>query len=78
MANNLIALTSIGLLFDKCAFIYSSSIEIVRCALYVYFMRMHEDNLIDYLIYYVHTFQLIFIWIPFFIYKIDAHLYKPI
>ncbi|XP_025993132.1 alkylglycerol monooxygenase [Solenopsis invicta] len=76
VANNLIALVSIGLLFDKCAFIYSNFIEIVRCAFYVYFMRMHEDNLIDYLIYYVHMFQLNFIWIPLFIYKIYAHIYN--
>lgn len=75
VANNLIAITSIGLLFDKHAFIYSSIIEIVRCAFYVYFMHMHEDNLIGYVIYYVHVFQLCFIWIPFFVYKIYAYIY---
>jgi len=75
VANNLIVLISIGLLFDKCAFIYSSAIEIVRCGFYVYFMRMYKDNSIDYLIYYVHLFQLSFIWIPFFVYKIYTRIY---
>jgi len=76
VANNLIALTTIGLLFDKYAFIYSSIIEIVRCTLYVYFMRLHEDNLIDYLIYYAHIYQLGFIWLPFFVYKIYTYIYR--
>ncbi|XP_011704741.1 PREDICTED: alkylglycerol monooxygenase-like isoform X2 [Wasmannia auropunctata] len=75
VTNNLIAFISIGLLFDKYEFIYSSIIEIVRCAFYVYFMHMYQDNFIDYLIYYVHVFQLGFIWIPFFAYKIYACIY---
>jgi len=75
VANNLIVLISIGLLFDKCAFIYSSAIEIVRCGFYIYFMRMYKDNSIDYLIYYVHLFQLSLIWIPFFVYKIYTRMY---
>ncbi|XP_071568807.1 alkylglycerol monooxygenase [Temnothorax nylanderi] len=75
VANNLIALASIGLLFDKRAFIYPSTIEIVRCALYVYFMRIYEDNLIDYLIYYIHVCQLNCIWIPFFVYRIYKYIY---
>ncbi|XP_018058674.1 PREDICTED: alkylglycerol monooxygenase-like [Atta colombica] len=62
VANNLIALTSIGLLFDKCAFKYTSAIEIMRCALYMYFMRLYNANLIDYFIYYAHVFQLGFIF----------------
>ncbi|XP_018301792.1 alkylglycerol monooxygenase [Mycetomoellerius zeteki] len=66
VANNLIALTSIGLLFDKYAFKYSSAIEIVRCVLYVYFMRLYNTNLIDYFIYYVHVFQLGFTVTSFF------------
>ncbi|XP_018401757.1 PREDICTED: alkylglycerol monooxygenase-like [Cyphomyrmex costatus] len=66
VANNLIALTSIGLLFDKCTFKYTSAIEIVRCVLYVYLMRFYNNNLIDYFIYYVHVLQLGFIWISYF------------
>ncbi|XP_018350250.1 PREDICTED: alkylglycerol monooxygenase-like [Trachymyrmex septentrionalis] len=67
VANNLIALISIGLLFDKCAFKYTSAIEIVRCVLYVYFMRLYNANSIDYFIYYAYVFQLGFIWISFFL-----------
>ncbi|KAL6264595.1 hypothetical protein P5V15_004697 [Pogonomyrmex californicus] len=77
--NNLIVLISIGLLFDKRKFIYPTIIEIVRCALYVHFMRViYKNNLIDYLIYYIHAFQLGFIWIPFFLYNLDyiKHLFK--
>lgn len=73
LINNLIALISIGLLFDKYAFIYPGIIELVRCVTYVYCTHeMNSNNLIDYLTYYAYAFHLIFVWIPYFIYKIYA------
>ncbi|KAL0130455.1 hypothetical protein PUN28_002253 [Cardiocondyla obscurior] len=75
VADNLISIISIGLLFDNCAFIYSSVIETLRCISYVYLMHMCEENLTDHLIYYVHVCQLGFIWIPFFVCKFYMYIY---
>lgn len=76
LANNLVVLISIGLLFDKHTFIYPGIIELARCVIYVYFThKMDLDNLIDYLTYYVYAFHLFLIWIPYFVYQIYAFVY---
>ncbi|XP_072762184.1 alkylglycerol monooxygenase [Anoplolepis gracilipes] len=76
LTNNLVAFISICLLFDKRAFIYPSTIELARCAIYVYFTHeMDPDNLINYLTYYANVFQLVFLWIPYFVHKIYTNLY---
>ncbi|XP_070157390.1 alkylglycerol monooxygenase isoform X2 [Polyergus mexicanus] len=77
LGNNLVALISIGLLFDKRAFIYPGIIELVRCMTYVHFTHeINLNNLIDYLTYYAYGFSLLLIWIPYFIYKIYCLLFK--
>lgn len=80
LANNLVILISIGLLFDKRALIYPAIIEITRCVTYVYFAYEMKNpvNLIDYLTYYVYPFQLFLIWIPYFVYQICTYLYTLI
>ncbi|RLU19663.1 hypothetical protein DMN91_008220 [Ooceraea biroi] len=70
VANSFAALASVGLLLDKRAFIYPFIIEFARCSVYVYFVRAtHQDNLIACWTYYIHLFQLTFIWLPHFVHK---------
>ncbi|XP_029669901.1 alkylglycerol monooxygenase-like [Formica exsecta] len=77
LGNNLVALISIGLLFDKRAFIYPGIIELVRCMTYVHFTHeINLNNLIDYLTYYAYGFSLLLIWIPYFIYRIYFLFFK--
>lgn len=71
MANNFVALASVGLLLDNHALAYPLVIEFARCIVYVYFARAtYEDNFIAYWTYYVHLLQLILIWLPYMVHKI--------
>ncbi|KAL6431748.1 hypothetical protein ACFW04_007343 [Cataglyphis niger] len=76
LANKLAVLTSIGLLFDKRAFIYPSIIEFVRCLTYIQFTEINPNNFINSMTYYAYGFSLILIWIPYFIYRIYLLFFK--
>ncbi|XP_067208902.1 alkylglycerol monooxygenase-like isoform X3 [Linepithema humile] len=77
--NNLITLISISLLFDKCRLIYPSIIELVRCIVYLCFVpATNHDNLIDYCTYCIQGFNLIFVWLPYFINKFFTYIYMYI
>lgn len=69
IANNLVALLSIGLLFNKCE--NAGVIELARCVTYVIFAKV--NNFTDICVYVVHLFSLCSIWTPYYLKKLIAY-----